>query len=59
MSSEPMKRAMEEPELRVQGDWQVCKVCKGSGAVGTTRPASGPTCPECDGLGMVHLGRGG
>ena len=59
MISEPIKRMAEEPELRAQADWQICAVCKGSGAVGTARLASGPTCLECDGLGMVHLGHGG
>ena len=56
MVSEPKKQAMEKLELRRQIDWQSCGVCEGAGAVGTARSVSRPICPECNGLGVVHLG---
>ena len=58
MTPVEFQAAKEELELRGQRDWQICEVCEGSGDVGAVYSGSCPICPECDGLGMVHLGQG-
>ena len=52
-SNEATMREIERRELLKSGNGTLCEHCNGTGAIDAPLSGSDPSCPECDGEGVV------
>lgn len=46
-------REIERREGLANGDCAICERCQGTGAIDAPWSESDPSCPECDGEGVI------